>query len=264
MASKYWIKLYHEILDDPKMGKLPDNLWRRAIELFLLAGDLNRGGELLDTEGIAWKLRITCNETLQNELQALQQCNIVTLLDNGNWLVVHFANRQEAVDVNERVKRFRERQKKIAEKEAPTENVTKRYTDKESDKESDKAAKPPNHPKPEPIPAVKVHVEVTGKYLLNKAQIKEIAEVVGDTPIALEKWRSVVKAWVMRDYKPTRIDGMLEWFRDGIPIYQKHENGFKNGSHPPANKSSPVLNKTRLEQLQAESAKEIYDPLKGT
>jgi hypothetical protein len=29
-----WIKLYLEILDDPKMGKLPDWCWRRAIELF--------------------------------------------------------------------------------------------------------------------------------------------------------------------------------------------------------------------------------------
>ena len=24
MASRYWIKLYHEILDDPKMGRLTD------------------------------------------------------------------------------------------------------------------------------------------------------------------------------------------------------------------------------------------------
>jgi len=24
MSSKYWIKLYHEIIDDPKMMKMPD------------------------------------------------------------------------------------------------------------------------------------------------------------------------------------------------------------------------------------------------
>jgi len=29
MGSPYWIKLYHEILNDPKMGRLPDRLWRR-------------------------------------------------------------------------------------------------------------------------------------------------------------------------------------------------------------------------------------------
>ena len=29
---KYWIKLYHEILDDPKMGRLSDRTWRRTNE----------------------------------------------------------------------------------------------------------------------------------------------------------------------------------------------------------------------------------------
>lgn len=136
MASKYWIKLYHEILEDPKMGKLPDNLWRRAIELFLLAGDLDLEGELLDTEGIAWRLRLPSNETLQEELQALRKCNIVTQLDNGNWFVAHFAKRQEAVDGAERVRKFRERKKKQAEeapKEEPKADVTKRYTDIDKD-----------------------------------------------------------------------------------------------------------------------------------
>ena len=35
MSSFYWIKLYHEVLDDPKMALLPDRLWRRTIELFI-------------------------------------------------------------------------------------------------------------------------------------------------------------------------------------------------------------------------------------
>ena len=39
MKTRIWIKLYLEILDDPKMDLLPDWLWRRAIELFLLAGE---------------------------------------------------------------------------------------------------------------------------------------------------------------------------------------------------------------------------------
>ena len=46
MASKYWIKLYYEILDDPKLGKLTDWLFRRAIELFLLAGENDNDGLL--------------------------------------------------------------------------------------------------------------------------------------------------------------------------------------------------------------------------
>ena len=57
MASRYWIKLYHEILDDPKMGRLPDALFRRAIELFLIAGENGRDGGLPALADIAWRLR---------------------------------------------------------------------------------------------------------------------------------------------------------------------------------------------------------------
>jgi hypothetical protein len=46
VAARFWIKLYLEILDDPKMGRLPDHLWRRAVELFLLAGRAGNDGAL--------------------------------------------------------------------------------------------------------------------------------------------------------------------------------------------------------------------------
>ena len=57
MASRYWIKLYHEILDDPKMGRLPHALFRRAIEFFLMAGEYGRDGGLPALADIAWRLR---------------------------------------------------------------------------------------------------------------------------------------------------------------------------------------------------------------
>jgi hypothetical protein len=46
MANTFWIKLYLEILDDPKMGALSDRLYRRAIEMFLMAGELENKGYL--------------------------------------------------------------------------------------------------------------------------------------------------------------------------------------------------------------------------
>ena len=56
----YWIKLYHEILDDPKMATLPDRLWRKVIEIFLIAGKLSpdKSGQLPETNQIAWLLRM--------------------------------------------------------------------------------------------------------------------------------------------------------------------------------------------------------------
>ena len=47
--ADYWLKLYIEILDDPKMAVLPDRLWRRIIELFLIAKKLHMNGHLPET-----------------------------------------------------------------------------------------------------------------------------------------------------------------------------------------------------------------------
>jgi len=107
MASKYWIKLYHEILEDDKMGTLPDNLWRRAIELFLMAGQIDDDGNLPDTNRIAWKLRLS-TETLQAELDQLEAVGILTKTETG-WLVTNFQKRQAASEAKERVKQYRRR-----------------------------------------------------------------------------------------------------------------------------------------------------------
>ena len=59
MTKRFWIKLYIEILDDPKMGRLGDDLWRRAAELFLLAGKEGNDGALPPIDEMAWTLRLS-------------------------------------------------------------------------------------------------------------------------------------------------------------------------------------------------------------
>lgn len=105
MASKYWIKLYHEILDDPKMGRLPDHLWRRSVETFLLAGEYDHGGYLPPVGDMAWKLRSTEQE-IEECLQALAAIDITRKDENG-WCVIHFAERQDADSNAERQERYR-------------------------------------------------------------------------------------------------------------------------------------------------------------
>jgi hypothetical protein len=109
------------------------------------------------------------------------------------------------------------------------------------------AATPPI--KPHSIPAVGVFVEVTGKYCLSKPQMKEVEEVIGDSPTSLEKWRGVVKEWLMRGFKPTNVAGMLEWFKGEIPVYQ---NGVKQNGQPAPQKSRPSIpiDEERLKELQ--------------
>jgi len=92
MASKYWIKLYHEILHDPKMGKLPDGVWRRAIEMFLLAGELDDDGQLPPIADMAWTLRLD-EGVLRKDLDALVEAEIVIETD-GHWVVTNYTKRQ--------------------------------------------------------------------------------------------------------------------------------------------------------------------------
>lgn len=110
MASKYWIKLYHELLHDPKIGRLPDRAFRRFIELLLIAGETEADGYLPAPRDMAWTLRSDEAELVE-DLELLAQAGMLRQTDDG-WLVVNFAKRQAFVPTRERVQRFRERQRK--------------------------------------------------------------------------------------------------------------------------------------------------------
>jgi DnaD/phage-associated family protein len=106
--ADYWIKLYLAILDDPKMAVLPDRLWRRVIELFLMAGKMGKDGLLPETNQIAWMLRMSTDD-LSLDMQQIASTGIIERTVNG-WIVAKFAKRQAASTVNERIKAFREKQ----------------------------------------------------------------------------------------------------------------------------------------------------------
>jgi hypothetical protein len=110
----YWIKLYHELLTNPGMGKLDDHTWRRAIELFLVAGDYAREGALPPLDDIAWELRTTPDDILQALLK-LAELSVVGSLDQENWAIVNFARRQAAVTSAERSRRYRQRRQAFEE-----------------------------------------------------------------------------------------------------------------------------------------------------
>ena len=106
--ADYWIKFYLDILDDPKMATLPDRLWRRVAELFLVAKRVNKDGELPDTSQIAWILRMPA-DALEDDLRKIEMTGIIQRTENG-WMVVNFAKRQAASTNTERSKAFREKQ----------------------------------------------------------------------------------------------------------------------------------------------------------
>ena len=98
MTNKFWIKLYIEILDDPKMGRLDNHLWRRAVECYLLAGQQGDDGALRPVEEMAWRLRLSVDKLLE-DLHCLAEVGVVHE-DHGAWVVTNSEARRSAPSVS--------------------------------------------------------------------------------------------------------------------------------------------------------------------
>jgi hypothetical protein len=89
------------------MGRLSNHLWRRAVELFLLAGREGNDGALPPVEEMAWILRLSEDKVLE-DLHGLAEVGVVHEAKPGIWFVTNFKKRQTS-ESYDRVKRYRER-----------------------------------------------------------------------------------------------------------------------------------------------------------
>lgn len=235
MASNFWIKLYHEILHDPKMGKLPDNVWRRAIELFLLAGELDENGKLPNTEDLAWLLHRPNIEEFEAELTHLEKVNILTRLDDG-WLVTKFSERQRAIGDAERAKAYRDRKRKQQiepetqesnEPDTPTsqerhEPVTNRDADIDIDIDKDIL---PNGNSGKPQQKAKK---------VSRENIAENKTLMADTPESRLLFAKIDRNRAGKGYKPLKRFGSLEQKQKFLKAanrlgYEKLSEGIEAG-----------------------------------
>jgi hypothetical protein len=122
MPGNYWIKLYIEILDDSKMATLPDRLWRRVIELFLLAGKYYKDGQLPDTNELCWSLRMPMDE-LDLDLKQIAQVGIINKTEAG-WNVINFSKRQAKMAPSDKMRLYRDRIKRDQYYDDDSEDVT--------------------------------------------------------------------------------------------------------------------------------------------
>ena len=89
------------------MGRLPNHLWRRAVELFLLAGKKGNDGALPPVEEMVWILRLSQDKLLK-DLHDLAEVGVVQESEPKTWMVTHFSKRQAAIPIAERVRRSRD------------------------------------------------------------------------------------------------------------------------------------------------------------
>lgn len=87
-----WIKLYTEIIDDPKMGRLTDRQFRTCINLFALAGRIDTDGALPALDDIAWQFRMDIAD-LTADLQTLRSVHIIAEHD-GQLVINRWRERQ--------------------------------------------------------------------------------------------------------------------------------------------------------------------------
>lgn len=128
----YWLKLYTDILDDPKYFKLSKEARLGMYELLLVAKKIESGtltGQLPCVEDIAFYTRRPVEEW-QAVLPELVSIGVIT--DGDNPIITNYSKRQEAISNEERYKQYKKKRNANAMQRDATESVGE--TDKETDK----------------------------------------------------------------------------------------------------------------------------------
>jgi len=262
MPSYSWVKLYHEVLHDPKMGRLTDNLWRRVIEMILLAGENGGTGDLPPVMDMAWTLRLSVEELEANLLQ-LEKFDIVAQTPTG-WNVTHYTKRQAPIESTERVKSYRERVKKHDYYEPVTEEAqdsnaseTTRFTDTDKNKIQSKNKTREEHSANAALPrAVQAYIDAGGKFntgtlvdgTTKKANAcRVISETVTDDDDSIAFWKRVVEAYCTQWSSKSYTTMLSEYYSQGrVPGQPKNGNGKNgNGQHAPQSNALAALERMK-------------------
>lgn len=128
-----WFRIYDEVIDDPKLLKLPEAT--RWYWLAMLCAASKNGGSLPTLDDLALHLRVT-NARAAALLTEMQKAGLVDRTENGfephNWNARQFKS-----DVStERVKRFRNGKRNVS----PTVSETPPETETETEKIADASA----------------------------------------------------------------------------------------------------------------------------
>lgn len=129
-----WFRFYADVLNDPKVQKLPAELFKMWVNILCLAK--NNNGLTGTISDVSFALRET-EESVSSAFQALEKAG---LLDKykGSWEPHNWRKRQFKSDTStDRVKRYRERARNVTETAPETESDTETETDSETDTEAE-------------------------------------------------------------------------------------------------------------------------------
>lgn len=233
---RYWIKLYTEILKDPKMGRLTDRQFRTCINLFALAGEFDQEGDLPSVADMSWTLRMD-EAALLDDLHELAKVGIVRCTDD-TWLVCKWQERQAKAPsaapdkVLQRVHEHRQRQRnetvttlhsEVKRDVTPPETETDIETETETEAESERGAAFTSGPivtrasvtrttgtrsNSKLSPAVNTFARITGKFPPRGIHhLIDAAFEARDDPDLLQR---CYETWLARGYRPENIAWLQE------------------------------------------------------
>jgi hypothetical protein len=167
MASNYYfLKLHYDILDDWKVGTLPDSLKWLFIQCLCVAGECQEGGLLPEINQFSYRIRRepgALNSDMAR-LSANELAELVRLEDGSErWFITNYEKRQEKIPQAQKQRDYRTRQRqKEMDESGPDviqslperyDSVTIRNTDKNRiDKDTDKNKNKSKKPTPIAIP----------------------------------------------------------------------------------------------------------------
>lgn len=125
-----WFRFYSEALDDPKVQRLPGDLFKAWVNLLCLANEQAERGTLPSLDDIAFRLRLDYQKA-EDALLGLKRAGLLELDQETDSYVIHaWAKRQPPSDIDstatERKRRERERKTQQPGQDQPvTRDVTR-------------------------------------------------------------------------------------------------------------------------------------------
>jgi len=227
----YWLKLYTEILEDPKYSRLSDNAKLGMYELMLVAKRFGDEGILPNVDDIAFYTRRQ-PEWWTAVLKELDSIHFITNTDDG-CIIRKFSERQAPADGKTRAKMSREishrNEFRIKQTACETHDVacethgeTETETETEGERESEESDSPAR-----PLPELDDYVSVTShtpEPPVQGAIIKAMQAIKRKDRVAYLK--PIFAEWMSRGYNPRNIAWLTEWAITGVPA-NKHTTTAK-------------------------------------
>jgi hypothetical protein len=135
-ATNRWFRFYSEALDDPKVQRLPPNLFKTWVNVLCIA--CQNGGTLPSIDDMAFKLRLSSQDAEQ-QISELILAGLIDITDAGrvphNWNMRQFLSDSST----ERVKKHRKIKAETPCNVSETADVTPPDTDTDTDTDQNRA-----------------------------------------------------------------------------------------------------------------------------